>query len=81
MLKLILFVTLSLYLRINFAYNMSENIKIIAHTDNFIHVRTEEVPDWLFKLEAAKDKLIEKIDASIKAENDAKINLQPCKNK
>lgn len=58
---------------------MAENTKIITHTDEFIHVKSDSVPDWVKNLASLKDKIIEKIDSS--AQFDAKLNLQPKKDK
>lgn len=58
---------------------MSENTKIITHTDEFVHVKSENVPNWVKELALLKDRIIEKIDSSI--QTDAKLNIQPKKDK
>jgi hypothetical protein len=58
---------------------MADNTKIITHTDEFIHVKSESVPDWVKNLASLKDKIIDKIDSSI--QSDAKPNIQPKKDK
>lgn len=53
---------------------MAENTKILVHTDEYIHVKTEVIPDWVKNLASMKDKIIAKIDSSI--QSDAKPDLQ-----
>ncbi|MES2680025.1 MAG: hypothetical protein V4635_09080 [Bacteroidota bacterium] len=57
---------------------MAENTKIVAHTDEFVHVKSETVPAWIKTLELLKDKIIEKLDSG-KANEPT--NLSPHKDK
>ena len=54
---------------------MTEDKKIIVNTDEFIHVKSDTVPDWVKKLDSIKDKIMEKLDNSSKT-NDTS-NLSP----
>lgn len=53
---------------------MGDNIEIIKNTDEFLHIKSETVPDWVSKLTSLKDKIIEKLDSS--KSNESTSNLQ-----
>jgi hypothetical protein len=37
-------------------------MEILEHTENFIHVRSDVVPDWVLKLEIFRQKIIAALD-------------------